>query len=193
MVKFLTVVAITVSMIALAHAEGPETRKTDYTAVATSINEMMRAYHYDPAELDTPGYKQVEAIVAKLAETATSDETFIEGFREIWKNGPFSHVELSTAQQSADDLAAYLDTLRIGGGGAVLAWQDKTAILTVTTMMGLVPIMIGTGTGSDVMKRMAAPMFGGLLTSFAMELLIYPVIFLIAMQFRMRGKFRDAA
>ncbi len=63
----------------------------------------------------------------------------------------------------------------------------------VTTMMGLVPIMIGTGTGSDVMKRMAAPMFGGLLTSFAMELLVYPVIFMIAMQFRMRGRFRDAA
>lgn len=137
MVKFLTVVAITVSTIALAHAEDPEIRKTDYTAVATSINEMMRAYHYDPAELDTLDYKQVEAKVAKLAETATSDETFIEGFREIWKNGPFSHVELSTAQQSADDLAAYLDTLRIGGGGAVLAWQDKTAILTVNTMMGL--------------------------------------------------------
>jgi len=53
----------------------------------------------------------------------------------------------------------------------------------MTTMMGLVPIMIGTQTGSDVMKRMAAPMFGGLLTSFTMELLIYPVIFLVAKQF----------
>ncbi len=68
--------------------------------------------------------------------------------------------------------------------GAVLRIRPKT-MTVMTTMMGLVPIMIGTGTGADVMKRMAAPMFGGLLTSFTMELLIYPVIFLVAKQFQM--------
>jgi copper/silver efflux system protein len=66
--------------------------------------------------------------------------------------------------------------------GAVLRIRPKT-MTVMTTMTGLVPIMIGTQTGSDVMKRMAAPMFGGLLTSFMMELLIYPVIFLVAKQF----------
>ncbi|MFQ5495240.1 MAG: efflux RND transporter permease subunit, partial [Phycisphaerae bacterium] len=66
--------------------------------------------------------------------------------------------------------------------GAVLRIRPKT-MTVMTTMMGLVPIMIGSQTGSDVMKRMAAPMFGGLLTSFTMELLIYPVIFLVAKQF----------
>jgi Cu(I)/Ag(I) efflux system membrane protein CusA/SilA len=68
--------------------------------------------------------------------------------------------------------------------GAVLRIRPKT-MTVMTTMMGLVPIMIGMGTGSDVMKRMAAPMFGGLLSSFVMELLIYPVIFLVAKQFQM--------
>ena len=53
-------------------------------------------------------------------------------------------------------------------------------------MLGLLPIIIGTQTGSDVMKRLAAPMFGGLLSSFVMELLIYPVIFLVAKQFEIR-------
>ncbi len=72
--------------------------------------------------------------------------------------------------------------------GAVLRIRPKT-MTVMTTMMGLVPIMIGTQTGSDVMKRMAAPMFGGLLTSFTMELLIYPVIFLVAKQFEVwRGR-----
>jgi Cu(I)/Ag(I) efflux system membrane protein CusA/SilA len=66
--------------------------------------------------------------------------------------------------------------------GAVMRIRPKT-MTVMTTMMGLVPIMIGTATGSDVMKRMAAPMFGGLLTSFTMELLIYPVIFLVGKQF----------
>ncbi len=76
--------------------------------------------------------------------------------------------------------------------GAVLRIRPKT--MTVMTMMlGLLPIMVGHGTGADVMKRLAAPMFGGLLTSFAMELLIYPVIFLIYKQFELRRIMRQAA
>ncbi|MGE5047456.1 MAG: efflux RND transporter permease subunit, partial [Deltaproteobacteria bacterium] len=46
-----------------------------------------------------------------------------------------------------------------------------------TTLLGLVPIMWAVGTGSDVMKRIAAPMIGGILTSFALELLVYPAIY----------------
>ena len=46
-----------------------------------------------------------------------------------------------------------------------------------TTFIGLVPIMWATGAGSDVMKRIAAPMVGGLLTSFILELVVYPVIY----------------
>jgi Cu(I)/Ag(I) efflux system membrane protein CusA/SilA len=46
-----------------------------------------------------------------------------------------------------------------------------------TTWLGLLPLMFATGTGSDVMKRIAAPMIGGILTSFVLELLIYPAIY----------------
>ena len=46
-----------------------------------------------------------------------------------------------------------------------------------TTFVGLVPILWANGTGADVMKRIAAPMVGGLFTSFALELLVYPVIY----------------
>jgi Cu(I)/Ag(I) efflux system membrane protein CusA/SilA len=46
-----------------------------------------------------------------------------------------------------------------------------------TTFIGLVPILWATGTGADVMKRIAAPMVGGLFTSFALELVVYPVIY----------------
>ena len=50
--------------------------------------------------------------------------------------------------------------------------------MTVLTMMiGLVPVLWSTGTGADVMKRIAAPMVGGLVTSFVLELLVYPAIF----------------
>jgi Cu(I)/Ag(I) efflux system membrane protein CusA/SilA len=46
-----------------------------------------------------------------------------------------------------------------------------------TTFIGLVPIMWATGAGADTMKRIAAPMIGGILTSFLLELLVYPAIY----------------
>ena len=60
--------------------------------------------------------------------------------------------------------------------GAVKRLRPK--FMTVSTMaLGLVPIMWSTGTGSDIMKRIAAPMIGGIGTSFLLELLIYPIIY----------------
>jgi len=46
-----------------------------------------------------------------------------------------------------------------------------------TTCIGLFPVMWATGAGSDVMKRIAAPMVGGIFTSFILELLVYPAIY----------------
>jgi Cu(I)/Ag(I) efflux system membrane protein CusA/SilA len=58
------------------------------------------------------------------------------------------------------------------------AHRIRPKMMTVMAiLLGLLPIMLGTGTGSDVMKRIAAPMVGGVVTSFALELLVYPAIF----------------
>ncbi|MFO1463105.1 MAG: CusA/CzcA family heavy metal efflux RND transporter [bacterium] len=60
--------------------------------------------------------------------------------------------------------------------GAVKRVRPK--MMTVTAaFMGLIPIMYSTGTGADMMKRIAAPMVGGLFTSFALELLVYPAVY----------------
>ena len=60
--------------------------------------------------------------------------------------------------------------------GAVHRVRPK--LMTVMALfMGLIPIMWSSGAGADVMKRIAAPMIGGLATSFVLELLIYPVLF----------------
>jgi len=60
--------------------------------------------------------------------------------------------------------------------GAVRRIRPK--FMTVATMsMGLVPIMLSTGTGADVMKRIAAPMLGGIFTSFILELVVYPAVY----------------
>jgi Cu(I)/Ag(I) efflux system membrane protein CusA/SilA len=77
--------------------------------------------------------------------------------------------------------------------GTMKTWQDlKEAIIhgavrrirpkmmTVMAMfMGLLPIMWSMGTGADMMKRIAAPMIGGILTSFILELLVYPPVYAI--------------
>ena len=58
------------------------------------------------------------------------------------------------------------------------AGRIRPKFMTVTTMfLGLVPVMWASGTGSDVMKRIAAPMIGGICTSFVLELLVYPAIY----------------
>lgn len=60
--------------------------------------------------------------------------------------------------------------------GAVQRVRPK--FMTVATMfLDLIPIMWSPGTGADVMKRTAAPLIGGIFTSFLLELLVYPAIY----------------
>ena len=60
--------------------------------------------------------------------------------------------------------------------GAVKRLRPK--FMTVATLfLGLVPIMWAAGTGADLMKRIAAPMIGGIFTSFVLELLVYPALY----------------
>jgi Cu(I)/Ag(I) efflux system membrane protein CusA/SilA len=60
--------------------------------------------------------------------------------------------------------------------GAVKRVRPK-AMTVAAAMLGLLPIMWSTGTGADLMKRIAAPMIGGLVTSFLLELLVYPAVY----------------
>ncbi len=58
------------------------------------------------------------------------------------------------------------------------AQRIRPKLMTVlVAALGLLPVMWSTGTGADVMKRIAAPMVGGLATSFLLELTVYPAIF----------------
>ena len=69
--------------------------------------------------------------------------------------------------------------------GAVKRIRPK--VMTVMAiLMGLLPIMWSHGAGADVMKRIAAPMIGGVISSFLLELLVYPAIFDIWRGWKMR-------
>jgi Cu(I)/Ag(I) efflux system membrane protein CusA/SilA len=76
--------------------------------------------------------------------------------------------------------------------GAVQRIRPKM-MTVMAILMGLLPIMWSHGTGADVMKRIAAPMIGGIVTSFLLELLIYPVIFEIWRSWQHRKQFTAIA
>jgi Cu(I)/Ag(I) efflux system membrane protein CusA/SilA len=58
------------------------------------------------------------------------------------------------------------------------------AMTATSTIVGLLPIMLGSGTGSDVMQRIAAPMVGGMLTTTVLCLLVLPVIYGFVLHWR---------
>ena len=62
--------------------------------------------------------------------------------------------------------------------GAVQRVRPK-AMTVGALLFGLLPIMWSTGSGADTMKRIAVPMIGGIVTSFALELIVYPVIYFL--------------
>jgi Cu(I)/Ag(I) efflux system membrane protein CusA/SilA len=58
------------------------------------------------------------------------------------------------------------------------AHRIRPKMMTVCAILfGLLPILLGQGSGADVMKRIAAPMVGGVITSFILELVVYPAIY----------------
>jgi Cu(I)/Ag(I) efflux system membrane protein CusA/SilA len=95
------------------------------------------------------------------------------------ETGVFMLLFLDLSYQEAKDRgelrnAAELDEAIVHG--AVKRARPK--MMTVAAaFMGLLPIMWSQATGADAMKRIAAPMIGGLLTSFLLELLVYPAVF----------------
>ena len=87
------------------------------------------------------------------------------------------YLDLAYTQAQQEDRLRTLPELH----GVIIegaAKRIRPKFMTVATLLvGLIPIMWAAGTGADVMKRIAAPMIGGIFTSFLMELMVYPVIY----------------
>ncbi len=102
------------------------------------------------------------------------------------------YLDLSYAQARKEGRLTSLADLREAiVDGAVKRIRPK--FMTVATdFIGLVPILWATGTGSDVTKRIAAPLVGGVFTSFLLELLVYPAIYEVwKWHFDLKKKSRD--
>ncbi|MFZ3004307.1 MAG: efflux RND transporter permease subunit, partial [Undibacterium umbellatum] len=88
---------------------------------------------------------------------------------------------LKTGKASEQDL---LDAIR---EGAVLRVRPK-AMTVAVIIAGLVPIMLGTGTGSEVMKRIAAPMVGGMITAPLLSMFVVPAVYLLLRRKQVQSK-----
>lgn len=84
--------------------------------------------------------------------------------------------------QGRDSEADLLDAIR---EGAVLRVRPK-AMTVAVIIAGLVPIMIGSGAGSEVMQRIAAPMVGGMITAPLLSMFVVPVVYLLLRRRQLR-------
>src|SRR6185312_9895542 len=118
------------------------------------------------------GYNWSGAVIVGLIALAGLDaETGI--IMLLYLDNSFERFKAQGRMRSDQDLREAVHD------GAVKRIRPKT-MTVAAAFFGLVPLLWATGTGADVMRRLAAPMLGGLFTSFLMELLIYPVIFYVA-------------
>jgi Cu(I)/Ag(I) efflux system membrane protein CusA/SilA len=101
------------------------------------------------------------------------------------------YLELAYDQRKQSGQMRNMGDLRAAiEDGAVKRLRPK--VMTVAVMfLGLVPIMWSHGAGSDVMRRIAAPMVGGIFTSFLLELLVYPAVYEIWKGFEVRKLARE--
>ena len=80
--------------------------------------------------------------------------------------------------QAKGKMSTFADLREAVDHGAVQRIRPKT-MAVLTTFIALVPILWSTGTGADVMRRIATPMVGGLFTSFVGELIVFPAIYFV--------------
>jgi len=118
------------------------------------------------------------ALAGVAAEIGVLVLTFIDqevAQRRAAHQGVFSVEELRAAVQSG------------------VAKRVRPIAMTATAVIaGLVPIMLGGGTGSDVMQRIAAPMIGGMVTTTLLCLIVLPVIYGALLQVREKRIIREA-
>lgn len=115
------------------------------------------------------GYNMSIAVwVGLIALLGVDAETAV--FMMLYLNIEYHSRQEKGQMKTMDDLKAAIED------GAVKRLRPK--VMTVAVMfMGLVPIMWSNGAGADVMRRIAAPMIGGIFTSFILELVVYPAIY----------------
>jgi Cu(I)/Ag(I) efflux system membrane protein CusA/SilA len=97
----------------------------------------------------------------------------------IYLDEAFHDRQLEGRMTSAEDVASAVTQ------GALERLRPKM-MTVIAIMAGLAPIMWSTGAGADVMKRIAAPMIGGMVSATVLTLIVIPSIYLLWRQWQVR-------
>ncbi len=121
------------------------------------------------------------ALAGVAAETGVLVLTFVD--QEIEKRRRAKEVAEARPDEGASLLARLSsdeiwEAVRVGTSERL----RPIGMTATATIMGLVPILIGAGTGSDVMRRIAAPMVGGMITTTILSLVVLPLIYGFVLQ-----------
>jgi hypothetical protein len=117
-------------------------------------------------------------VAPALAQRRDAELEHAQPVVEVEPEAPLRDGLLQIAVRRGDDAGAHGDVADAAQALHDALLQDAQQLrLHLETFLGLVPILWATGTGSDVMKRIAAPMVGGIFTSFVLELVVYPPIY----------------
>lgn len=95
----------------------------------------------------------------------------------------FIDIEIKKLRQQTQGLLS-ADQIQQAVSAATALRVRPVAITAFSTMIGLIPIMLSSGTGADVTQRIAAPVLGGMLTVLLLSLLVFPVIYSLVLQFQ---------
>lgn len=95
----------------------------------------------------------------------------------------FIDIEIKK-RQDAKKVALSPEEIREASQTATSLRVRPVAMTAISTMAGLIPIMLSSGTGSDVTHRIAAPMLGGMITVLILNLLVLPVIYSLVLQIK---------
>jgi Cu(I)/Ag(I) efflux system membrane protein CusA/SilA len=113
-------------------------------------------------------------IIALLGVDAETGQVML-----LYLDNTFERFKAEGRMRSPSDLFTAIHE------GAVKRIRPKT-MTVATDMIGLLPLLWATGTGADVTRRLVTPLIGGITISFVMELLVYPVIFMLAKRWQLR-------
>lgn len=101
----------------------------------------------------------------------------------VYLNHAYADIELRAQQQAR---AMTLEDVREAIVTGALQRVRPVAMTAATILAGLLPVMLGSGTGSEVMRRIAAPIVGGVSTSVLLIMIVLPAMFLIWKKYQLK-------
>jgi len=99
----------------------------------------------------------------------------------------FIDIEIKKLRRNSKGLLS-VEQIREAVASATALRVRPVVITAFATMVGLIPIMLSSGTGADVTQRIAAPVLGGMLTVLLLSLLVFPVIYSLVLQIQEQRK-----